>query len=168
MALDSSALADALEAIFDGSADNAPPAGPDGVPASAIEAGMLLAAAYFDYASAAMFGASTPVFAAQEAALAVTLGGSLAVPGLAATHAAAWGAGLTTFWTGVTVAGVQAGATVPPTGAAALVAALTALFSNPLNTAAAAATGLATALDTCTKTVQAAVAPPPGTMLPIA
>lgn len=169
MALDPASLTDAIKAIYDGSADTSPVDGnPDGMPTDAADAGSRLAKAYFDYASAGMFGASTIAFTgAEEPALAATLGSSLAVPGLPATHAAAWGAGLAAFWAAVPVVGVQAGATVPPAGAAALVAALTALFANLANTADTAAAGLAGALHTCTLTVTANVAPPPGTVLPI-
>lgn len=168
MALDSAALTDAIKAVYDGSADTSPVDGnPDGMPTSAIDAGQKLAAAYFEYASGGMFGASVPTLAGRDTALAATLGTSLVLPGLPATHAAAWGAGLAAFWAAVPVAGAQAGATVPPAGGAALVAALTVLFANPANTADTAAAGLATALDVCTKTVVANVAPPPGTVLPI-
>lgn len=170
MTLNKASLKSALQAIFDGSADTSPVDGqPDGTPASASDAGARLAKAYTDYAAGGVFGASTVSagVGVKEAPLASTLGGSLALPGAAATHAAAWGAGLATFWIAVAVAGAQAGATVPPTGTAALVSTLTTLFSNTTNTASSAAQGLADALDTCTKTVTANVAPPPGTVLPI-
>ncbi len=170
MALVKATLKAALKAIFDGTADTSPVDGdPDGTPTDAADAGARLAKAYTDYAAGGLFGASTVSagVGAKEAPLASTLAASLAVPGLPATHAAAWGAGLVTFWAAVPVVGAQAGATVPPTGAAACVAALTALFSNTGNSADDAADGLANALDTCTKTTTAAVAPPPGTVLPI-
>ncbi len=168
MALVKATLKSALLAVFDGTADTSPVDGnPDGTPTDADDAGARLAAAYTDYAGAAMFAASTVDVSSKEAALATTLGGSLELPGLAATHAAAWGAGLAAFWLGAPVAGAQSGVTVPPTGGAALVAALTTLFANTANTADDAADGLANALDICTKTVTAAVAPPPGTVLPI-
>lgn len=167
MALVKAPLKSALEGIFDGSADTSPPAGPDGFPSTAVDAGNKLAAAYTGYAGAGMFGASTVDVSLQEAALAATLAASLTVPGTPATHAAAWGAGLAVFWLGAPVAGAQSGVTVPPTGAAALVAALTAAFANTAASASDAAQALADALDVCTKTVTAAVAPPPGTVLPI-
>jgi hypothetical protein len=168
MALNATTLATALEKIFDGTADTTPTDGnPDGVPTSSNDAGAKIAKAYTNYAGAAMFAASTVNVSSKESALATTLGAALVAPGAPATAAAAFGAGLTTFWTGAPVAGAQSGVTVPPTGAAALVAALTTLFGNAANTAAAAASGLAAALDTCTKTVTAAVAPPPGTVLVI-
>lgn len=168
MALNQSSLASALQAIFDGSADTSPVDGnPDGTPASASDAGNRLAKAYADYAAAATFGASTPTLTGKEAALAATLTPSLALPGTAATHAAAWSSGVAAFWTAVPVVGAQVGATVGCPGAAALTAALTTLFGNTANTAATAASGLAAALHTATLTVTAAVAPPPGTILPI-
>jgi hypothetical protein len=167
MSLDKSSLKSALQAIFDGSADNDHDGHPDGTPTSTTDAGQKLAKAYFDYAGAAMFGSCVPTVTGRDSALATTLGGSLTLPGAAATHAAAWGAGLATFWASVPVAGAgQAGVTAPPAGAAALVTALTTLFSTTGNTASAAAQGLSDALDTCTKTVLATVAPPPGTVLP--
>lgn len=168
MTLNKSSLKTALQGIFDGTADTSPADGhPDGTPTSPTDAGQKLAAAYFNYAGGALFGSCAPTLTGRDTALASTLGTSLAVPGLAATHAAAWGAGVTTFWTGVAVAGGgQAGVTAPPTGAAALVATLTTVFSTTGNTASAAAQALADALDLCTKTVLATVAPPPGTVLP--
>lgn len=170
MPLDALALKAAIKAVYDGTADTTPADGnPDGKPTSASDAGTKLAKAYYDYAGAALFGVCVPTLTGRDAALGTTLGGSLTVPGLPATHAAAWGTGLTAFWTGVAVAGPGvAGATAPPTGAAALVAALTTLFANLANTPDTAAGGLATALDTCTKTVIATVAPPPGTTFPAA
>src|SRR4051812_20190732 len=129
MALDKAALKAALKGILDGSADNDHDGHPDGTPVSAADAGQKLAHAYAQYAAGGLFGSSTPTFTGQEGALATALGVSLILPGVAATHAAAWGTGLATFWISVPVAGAQAGATVPPTGAAALTVALTALFS---------------------------------------
>lgn len=168
MTLNKASLKSALQAIFDGSADTTPVDGhPDGTPVSTTDAGQKLAKAYFDYAGGATFGSCLPTLAGRDSALASTLASSLTLPGVAATHAAAWGAGLTTFWSGVAVAGAgQAGTTAPPTGAAALVSTLSTLFANTGNTASSAAQGLADALDLCTKTVLAAVAPPPGTVLP--
>lgn len=170
MTLNKASLKSALQAIFDGTADTTPADGhADGTPTSAGDAGSKLAKAYFNYAGGAVFGPNLPTLTGRDAALGTTLGGSLAVPGLPATHAAAWGAGLAVFWAAVPVAGGgQAGVTAPPTGAAALVAALTTLYGNTANTAASAAQGLADALDTCTKTVIATVAPPPGTTIPAA
>lgn len=167
MSLDAALLKNAIKAVYDGTADTSPADGhPDGKPTSPTDAGARMAKAYADYAADAMFGANTPTLTGRESALASTLGTSLAVPGLPATHAAAWGLGLAAFWAAVPVAGpVQAGVTAPPTGAAALVASLTTLFANLANTTDTAAGGLATALDTCTKTVLATVAPPAATVL---
>lgn len=167
MTLNKANLKTALQAIFDGSADNDHDDHPDGTPTSTTDAGQKLAKAYFDYAGGATFGSCLPTLTGRDSALASTLGSSLTLPGLAATHAAAWGAGVTAFWSGVAVAGAgQAGTTAPPTGAAVLVSALTAGFAVTGNTAAQQAQMLADALDTCTKTVLATVAPPPGTVLP--
>jgi hypothetical protein len=170
MALNQSSLASALQAIFDGTADTSPADGhADGTPTSASDAGSKLAKAYTDYAAGGTFGGGTVSagVGSKQSALATTLGGALTVPGVAATHAAAWAAGVTTFWLGVPVAGVPSGATIGCPGAAALTVALTAVFSNLANTPATAAASLAAALHTATATTTAAVAPPPGTTLTI-
>lgn len=157
MPLDQNALADAIEAIY---AD---------FPETASDAAEALAGAYADYALQGVFGASTlaPI-GTEEPALFATLGASLVLPGAAAVHAAAWSAGVGTFWAAVPVVGVQAGTTAGCPGAAALTAGLTTLFLNLANTPETAAAGLAAALHTATQTVTANVAPPPGTVLPIA
>jgi hypothetical protein len=158
MALSQSALAAALEDVF-GAAD-----------LTAGEVAELLAAAYADYASEGRFGTSEPeITELQVGALEGPLAGALTDPaaGAAATFAAAWGAGLAAFWLGVPVVGAQAGATVGCPGAASAPTAIAAAVSNPGNTAATAAQGIAAALHTATQTVTASVAPPPGTVLPI-
>lgn len=158
MTLDPSALASALEATF------------ASLPETASDAADALAGNYYDYASAATFGASTPTLApALRTAFAATLLGAIAVPssGTPATFAAAWASAVATIWIGVPVAGAQSGATVGCPGAAALTASLTTVFANLANTAATCAQALAAALHTATLTVTAAVAPPPGTVLPI-
>jgi hypothetical protein len=101
--------------------------------------------------------------------MASTLQSAIATPssGSAAAFAGAWASAVATFWIGVPVVGAQSGATVACPGAAALTAALTTVFANLQNTAQSCAQGLATALHTATMTVTAAVAPPPGTTLPI-
>jgi hypothetical protein len=157
--LSSSSLASALQNTF------------ANMPASASAAATSLAANYYDYATAGMFGASAPqIPTANRDALKTTLLAAIAVPaaGSPPTIAAAWAAGLAAFWLGVPVAGAQAGATVACPGAASLTASLTVVFANLANTAAVCAQALATALHTATMTVTAAVAPPPGTVLPIA
>jgi len=141
------------------------------LPASASDAADALALAYGTYAAGGQFGASMPnIPPANVDALAAALLAAIAVPaaGNPATIAASWAAGLTAFWLGVPVAGVPAGATVGCPGAASLVATLTAVFANVANTSASCAAGLSAALHGATITVTAAVAPPPGTVLPIA
>jgi hypothetical protein len=130
-----------------------------------------MASAYFTYAGAAIFGGSAPTIApALRAAMGATLLGAIATPagGSPAALAAAWSSAVATFWTAVPVTGGQTGATVGCPGAPGLVASLTGVYSNTGNTAAGCAQQTATALDAATKTVTAAVAPPPGTILPIA
>jgi hypothetical protein len=142
-----------------------------GMPASASAAAEGMAQAYFDYASAGTFGASTPqIPGVNKSAMASTLLAAIATPatGSPATIAAAWATALSAFWIGVPVVGAQAGATVGCPGAAALTATLTIVFANLANTASSCAQSLAASLDTATKTVTASVAPPPGTVLPIA
>ena len=133
-----------------------------------IPAALALANAYHDYAKAAQFGINTPTLPnAKRDTLAATLLVAMQVSApTPAAFIAAWSLGLTNYWTGVAVVGTQAGTTTPPTGNAALVSSLTTLFA-AFNDAAAAADGLSTALDTCTKTVIATVTPPAGTVLPI-
>ncbi len=138
------------------------------LPASAVESGQALANAYQIYANGGMFGASTIAFTgAEQTALASTLAAGAVVPGLPATFAAAWAAGIAAYWVAVPVVGAQTGATAGCPGAAALTAALTAVFANLANTAGTCAAALAAALHTATLTVTATVAPPPGTVLPI-
>lgn len=158
MTLDPSTLSSALAELL------------AGLPETAADAADGMAAAYFDYASAGMFGPSTPVLtSAHKDALAATLLSAIAVPaaGLPATIAGAWSAGVAAFWLAVPVAGPMAGATVGCPGAASLVASLTVVFANLANTAESCALSLATALHAATLTVTANVAPPPGTVLPI-
>lgn len=158
MTLNSSAFANALEATF------------ASLPETAADAADALAQDYYDYASAAIFGSSTPTLApALQAAFASTLLGAIAAPasGSPATFAAAWATAVAAFWVGVPVTGAQSGATVACPGASSLTVSLTIVFANLANTAATCAQALAAALHTATMTVTAAVAPPPGTVLPI-
>lgn len=137
---------------------------------SKSEAAIAMADVYALYAADGMFGASTvTIDGARETALANALEAGMVEPpaGSLATFAAAWATGLSAFWTGAPVVGAQAGATVGCPGAGALAAALVAAL-NPAHTPATAAAAFATALHTATVTVTAAVAPPPGTVLPIA
>lgn len=158
MALSQSGLASSFRALF------------DSMPASASDAADGLAQAYYEYASAAMFGASTVAIpSVNRDAMAAALLSAIAVPvsGSPATFAAAWASAVTAFWIGVPVAGAQAGATVGCPGAASLAAPLTAVFPNLGNTTDTGSQGMASALHVATLTVTAAVAPPPGTVLPV-
>lgn len=129
----------------------------------------LLAQAYFDYTAGALFGASIPVLTedyrdimatALEAALGV-------IPGVAATAAAAYALAVNAYWTGVVVAGgAGVGVSTGCPGAGALVGALTAVFSNPANTHASAASGIASALQTATATVIVNLTLPPAGPVP--
>lgn len=158
MALSQTDLALALQDVFE---DTLPSIG---------DVAAALAGAYADYAAAGQFGASAPELTpAHRDALAGTLAAALdphvATP---ATFGVAWSAGVAAFWLSVPVAGAQVGTTAGCPGAAALVASAAIAVAAPTNTAAAAAAGLAAALHVATLTVTAAVAPPPGTILPIA
>jgi hypothetical protein len=150
MALDSTALTDALVDVF------------ENMPASKEDAAAAIAQAYFDYASDGQFSASaaTPTEDYRDA-MAGTLATGLTVPGLPLTIAAAFAAAVATFWTGVPVVGAQAGATVGCPGASALTGALSAVFANLANTAATCGAAVANALHTATLTVTAAVSPGP-------
>jgi hypothetical protein len=92
---------------------------------------------------------------------------AVAVPatGTPPTAAAAWVTGLTSFWLTppVAITGAQSGVVAAFLGAPALLAALTALFSNPLNTPTIFANSMANALHAATLTVGGLVAPPPAT-----
>ncbi len=153
MALDASSLATALQAVFDAS------------PATPADAADAFASAYNTYAGAGRFGTNVPALTGRKAALAATLATSLALPGLPGTFAAAWASGVNAFWTAVAVASPlpQAGTTAGCPGASTLTGSLSTLFANLTNTSATCAAGMATALDTATKSVIATVAPPPST-----
>lgn len=153
MALDTAGFQDAIRALLD--TDQ-----PDFAAAGDAWAGV-----YDDYCAGAVFGASTPVLTGKRAAMAATLAGAFA-SGVAATTAAAFSSAVATYWTAVVVAGAQAGVCASCPGAGAITAALAALAPGP-NSKDAFAAAMATALDTATRTCTAAVAPPPGTVLPI-
>jgi hypothetical protein len=159
VALSQSSLGADLEALF------------GSTPGSAADAAQGMAQAYYDYAAAGQFGASTPsLTTAHRDAMAGVLLAAIATPvtGSPATLAGAYATAVAAFWLAVPVVGAQTGATVGCPGAPVLVAALTAVFVNLTNTAATCAAGMAAVLHTATLTVTAAVAPPPGTVLPIA
>jgi hypothetical protein len=157
--LDQPALAAALQATF------------ESMPAAAADAADALANDYATYASAATFGASQlEVSEAVATAMGDTLFAAISVPasGLPATFAAAWAAAVAAFWVGLPVVGAQSGATAGCPGAASIAATLTAVFANLANSAGVCAVALAAALHGATLTVTATVAPPAGTVLPIA
>ncbi len=145
MALDTGALQDAIRALLDTNQ------------ADFASAGDAWAEIYDSYCAGAMFGSSTPVLTGRAGAFA---------SGVAATTAAAFSSGVATYWTAVAVAGAQSGVCASCPGAGAITAALAALAPGP-NSKDDFAAAMATALDTATRTCTAAVAPPPGTVLPL-
>jgi hypothetical protein len=156
MPLVQSVLKSALQSVFESR------------PSSAADAASQLAQAYATYAQAGVFGSSTiPSLASLQAGLQSQLQSGFSSQS-AASVAAAFAAGLTAGWIGVPVVGGQAGATVTCPGAAAITAPLTAVFMSMPGSASDAADQIATILHVATQTVTAAVAPPPGTILPIA
>lgn len=132
-------------------------------PATAHDAAVGLAQAYYNYVSGALFGLSLPVITtAMRDAMQATLETGLAVPGAPPTIAGAYGASLSAFWAAVPVAGGSGtGTTAGCPGASAAIGALTAVFANIANTASSAAAGIATALQTATLTVTATLTLPP-------
>lgn len=157
MALSQQNLAASLKAIFVSSQP------------SAADAANALASAYVSYASQGMVGASKlEVPSAKKTAMAAALLAVLSLPlGNPATVAGAWSAAVAAFWAGIPVIGVQSGSVTACPGAASLIASLTVVFSNPLNTADIAAQGMAAALHAATLTATATVAPPAGTVLTV-
>jgi hypothetical protein len=158
MALNVDALADDLEDAF------------ASLPATASDAADAIAQCYYDYTAGGAFGASLPTITpAMRDAMAATLLVAIATPatGSPAAFGAAIAAAVTTYWTAVPVTGAQAGATIPPPGAATLPAALAAVVANLGNTVATCAAAMAAALHAATLTTTAAVSPPPGTVLPL-
>lgn len=157
--LNQAALASALQATF------------ASMPAAAKDAAGALADDYATYAADGAFGTSTLTI--PQSATDTMMGTLLAaisnpLTGTPATFAGAWAAAVAAFWIGLPVAGAQSGTTAGCPGAAALTAALTATFSNQANTAETCAQAMAAALHTATMTATATVAPPAGTVLPIA
>lgn len=141
----------------------------DSHPADPTTAANGLALAYYNYVSGSKFGLSAPVLpTALRDAMAATLAAGLALPGLAATAAAAYGGALATFWTGVAVAGASgAGSVAGCPGSTACIATLTAGFLSFPATSALAAAGIAAALATATLTITCALGPPSSTTVPI-
>lgn len=117
---------------------------------------------YDSYASQAITGNGGSVIpVGKKQALQATLTAVLQTPiGVPAVVAAAWGAGLLAYWGGTpfTPGAVPnppftlPGVATPPAGAAALIAALTAIYLKT-DSADGFADAQATALDACTKTV---------------
>lgn len=154
MALSQTTLSNALESAF------------NSYSTSKSDAANLIADAYATYAVAGRFGANVPNLTTQEAAFAATL--LAGMNNTLASFCNAFQSGLTTFWTGVPVAGGgQAGTTVPPTGAATVSASLQSALSAFPATTALAASSIASVLHVCTLTTTAIVSPPPATVLPI-
>jgi hypothetical protein len=134
-------------------------------PATAKAAADLMASAYNTYALAATAGTALPVLTgAEEATLSAALLPALASPqtGSSASLAAAWTAAITGFWLSppVVFTGVpDSGVPTVIAGIGALTSTLSALLSSPTNTAPVAASGLASALDTVTRTVTVPLQP---------
>jgi hypothetical protein len=146
-------LASDIEAVF-----NLPPA-------SAHDAAVGLAQAYYDYVSLALFGASIPVITtAMRDTMAGTLEAGLGVPGAPPTAATAYSNAVSAFWSvpPVPVAGGSGTGVVDGCpGASSLVGSLSAVFANLANTQATAAAGIASALASATATVTATLTLPP-------
>lgn len=136
-------------------------------PASQHEAAVALAQAYYDYCSAATFGASLPVILpVMRDAMAASVEAALAV-GIFATSAAAVSLGVNTFWTGVPVVGGSgAGTTTGCPGAGSIPAGLLAVGATFPPTTAIAAAGFAAVLQTATLTVICNLTLPPAGPVP--
>ena len=140
-------------------------------PASPRDCADALADAFHAYCSAAVFGASTPqIPSANRDAFADAIYAAIANPaaGLPAVISAAFAAATAAYWLAVPVVGAQSGVTVGCPGAASLPATLAVIFANLANTPTSAGASIALALHAAVMTVTASVAPPPGTVLPIA
>lgn len=133
------------------------------------EAAKKLALAYYSYCSTALFGASAPVILpAMRDVFAVTLAASLdPAVGLPPIAAAAYSSAVNAFWTAVPVAGGSGiGVTTGCPGAGAIVGGLIAVFSNPLNTYATCAAGMASVLQAATLTTICNLTLPPSGPVP--
>lgn len=147
-----------------------------GAPASPAAAAEQYAEAYYQYVKGHQFGPNPkvldPLLQTKRDALKGTLEAGmllLDLPAIALPNqfADAWASGLTAFWSGTTVTGTtQNGTSAAPTLSPA--PQLLLLFSVLLNTHETVAAGMAAALDASTRTVQATVTPPSGTVLTIA
>lgn len=132
---------------------------------STAQAAAAFAQLYDDYASQGKFGSNTLVVTGAKSRFEGALAAGLS-SGVFPTVCTAFATAVTAYWTGATVTGAQSGPVTPPPGAAAIPAALAALA--PKASRAVAASTLANALHSATITTTATVAPPPGTVLPIA
>lgn len=134
-------------------------------PGSASEAANNIASAYEQYALTGMAGAFPLVSPGPgRAAMAGPLIAAFSMsPGVPATVAAAYAAMLTSFWGAAQFVGPSGpGIAAPPVGVGVLIPLVTTILLNTNNTAASYASQMATALDTCTKTVLVTfVLPPP-------
>jgi hypothetical protein len=139
------------------------------MPPTPQECAEKIAKAYMAYAKAANFGASLPVIpSVNESAMAATLAAGLVSPGLPPIAAAAFSVAVTVFWIAVPVVGAMVGVTVGCPGAASLTGSIPVVLLNLANTPETCGLGIAMALHSATMSVTANVAPPPGTVLPIA
>jgi len=134
---------------------------------SAKDAADRTARAYNTYAQTALAGTGFPVFTGtEEAAFSAGMLAAFAVPrtGSPLTYAQAWVSAVIGFWTlppvPFTLLPVDAGIPLPLVGADAILqASLVTVTSNLKNTAAVAASGIATAVDTYTRTFTVTFAP---------
>jgi hypothetical protein len=130
-----------------------------------------LASAYTSYAAAGQVGASVLVISpGSTSAMAAAILATIAVPSPVPTGwGLGWSNGLLAFWgVPVAVVGAQSGAVIPVCpGAPAAAAVITAGASAPVPSSDPAAAAVASGCAAATATVTAAVAPPPGTILPV-
>jgi hypothetical protein len=153
VALDDSGLDTALQIFM---LDNPP---------TTAEAAANLADIYDAYCQDAMFAASTPTLTGRRAMFEAAVAASLS-SGVFATVCTAIGNGVLAYWTGVPVVGPQTGAVPTCPGAAAIAGALAVLA--PMSSKDVAASTLAAALATATRTCQAAITAPAPATVPIA
>ena len=132
-------------------------------PGSPTEAANNIASAYEQYALTATAGPGMLVSPGPaRAAMAQPLAAAFSMsPGVPATVAAAYAAMLTSFWGAATFVGPGPGIAAPPIGVGVLIPLVTTILLNTNNTAASYAQQMATALDTCTKTVLVTYTLPP-------
>lgn len=143
----------------------------DSYPATPAIAATGFANAYNNYVAAAVFGPDFPVYTGLEvAAMAATLGASLAVPGLPVTHAAAWAAAVAAFWTAppIVCAGVLPWVATACPGAPACAAPIAAAIAVPGLLSSVPAAAIAAALIVATATTFATLLTPPPAPFPIA